>query len=141
MPPPEDMTELDRPMTRRDFRAELDAVLKTLATKEDLKAFATKEDLKAFATKEDLKAFATKEDLEALRAETSAGFADMRAFVEFALMAVRDDMRRYVDVMMEGFRTEFRSLYDWTAATTTTLSSRIDRLETRVTNLEDGSTS
>ena len=51
----DNMTDPDRPVTRRELREELEAVLKTLATKEDLKAFATKEDLKAFATKEDLK--------------------------------------------------------------------------------------
>ena len=50
------MADLDRPVTRREMRAELEIVLKTLATKDDLKAFATKEDLKAFATKDDLKA-------------------------------------------------------------------------------------
>ena len=54
----ETLTEPDRPVTRRELREELDAVLQTLATKEDLKAFATKEELKAFATKEELKAFA-----------------------------------------------------------------------------------
>ena len=41
------MTDLDRPVTHRELRAELEAVLKTLATKEDLKAFATKDDLHA----------------------------------------------------------------------------------------------
>ena len=52
------LKNLDRRLTN------VEQILPTLATKEDLKAFATKEDLKAFATKDDLNAFATKEDLK-----------------------------------------------------------------------------
>ena len=43
------LKNLDRRLTN------VEQILPTLATKEDLKAYATKEDLKAFATKEDLK--------------------------------------------------------------------------------------
>src|SRR5882672_11869286 len=75
----DDMTEPDRPVTRRELRDELIWLVSTLetklASKNDLKAFATKEDLKAFATKEDLKAFATKEDLKAFATKE-----DLKAF-------------------------------------------------------------
>ena len=47
----------------------VEQILPTLATKEDLKAFATKEDLKAYATKEDLKAFPTREEVKDLFTE------------------------------------------------------------------------
>src|SRR3989442_5913053 len=64
----DEMTEPDRPVTRRELRDELIWLVSTLetklASKRDLKRSATKEDLKQFATKEDLKRFATKEDLE-----------------------------------------------------------------------------
>jgi hypothetical protein len=43
------LKNLDRRLT------DVEQILPTLATKEDLKAFATKEDLKAFATKEEMK--------------------------------------------------------------------------------------
>jgi hypothetical protein len=43
--------------------ANIEQILPTLATKDELKALATKEDLKALATKEDLQGYATKEDL------------------------------------------------------------------------------
>ena len=39
------MTDPDRPVTRRELREELEAVLKTLATKEDLKAYPTREEM------------------------------------------------------------------------------------------------
>ena len=59
-------TEMEEVLKNLDRRlTNVEQILPTLTTKEDLKAFATKEDLKAFATKEDLKAFATKEDLKA----------------------------------------------------------------------------
>ena len=54
--------------------ANVERILPTLATKDDLrgmhtagdpKGFATREDLQAFAMKDDLQAFATKDDLKA----------------------------------------------------------------------------
>jgi hypothetical protein len=59
-------TEMEDVLKNLDLRlTNVEQILPTLATKDDLKAFATKEDLRAFATKEDLKAYATKEDLKA----------------------------------------------------------------------------
>lgn len=52
----DDMTDPDRPVTRRELREELEAVLRTLATKEDLERFATKEDLKAYPTRDEMNA-------------------------------------------------------------------------------------
>src|SRR5688500_8623171 len=58
-------TEMEEVLKNLDRRlTNVEQILPTLATKEDLKAFATKEDLKAYATKEDLKALATKEELK-----------------------------------------------------------------------------
>jgi hypothetical protein len=61
-------TEMEEVLRKLDHRlTNVEQILPTLATKEDLKAFATKEDLKAFATKEDLKealkAYATKDEM------------------------------------------------------------------------------
>lgn len=51
-------TEMEEVLKNLDLRlTNVEQILPTLATKEDLKAFATKEDLKAFATKEDLDSF------------------------------------------------------------------------------------
>jgi len=50
------VTEMEEVLKNLDRRLlNVEQILPTLATKEDLKAYATKEDLKAFATKEDLK--------------------------------------------------------------------------------------
>lgn len=102
------MADLDRPVTHRELRAELEA-------------------------------FATKEELRALREEMAAGFADMRAYVEFST----NELKRHFDIVTERFRDEFANLYDWTVATTTTLGNRTTTLEaghrtleTRVTRLE-----
>lgn len=49
-------TEMEDVLKNLDRRlTNVEQILPTLATKEDLKAFATKEDLKALATKEELK--------------------------------------------------------------------------------------
>jgi len=49
-------TEMEEVLKNLDRRlTNVEQILPTLATKEDLKAFATKEDLKALATKEELK--------------------------------------------------------------------------------------
>ena len=75
-------TEMEEVLKNLDRRlTNVEQILPSLATKEDLKAFATKEDLKAFATKEDLKAFATKKDLEAFatKQELNQGLNEVRA--------------------------------------------------------------
>ena len=63
-------TEMEEVLKNIDLRlTNVEQILPTLATKEDLKALATKEELKAFATKEELKAFATKEEMRDLFSE------------------------------------------------------------------------
>ena len=48
-------TEMEDVLKNLDRRlANVEQILPTLATKDDLKAFATKDDLKAFATKQDV---------------------------------------------------------------------------------------
>ena len=131
-----DMNDLDRPVTRRELREELEALLKTLAAKEDLKAFATKDDLKAYATKEDLKAFATKEDLKAYATKE-----DLKAYPTREEMNARfDELHTHFDVVAEAFRSDFNNLYDWTVANTNILTKRVRHVETghgaRLTSLE-----
>ena len=63
-------TEMEEVLKKLDLRlTNVEQILPTLATKEDLKVLATKEDLKAYATKEDLKAYATREETKELFAE------------------------------------------------------------------------
>jgi hypothetical protein len=75
-----EMEEVLKNLNRRLTNVE--QILPTLATKDDLKAFATKEDLKAFATKEELNAFATKEEtrseFETLRKEMKELFSEAK---------------------------------------------------------------
>jgi len=129
------MTDPDRPVTRRELREELEAVLKTLAAKEDLKAFATKEDLKAFATKEDLKAFATKEDLKAFATKEDlklyATKEDLKAHPTREEMNRRfDELHTHFDVVAESFKSDFKNLHDWVEANIHGLARRLDTVET-----------
>ena len=100
----DDMTDPDRPVTRRELRDELIWLVSTLesklASKRDLKKFATKASLKAFATKEDLKGFATKEDLKRFATKE-----DLKRF------ATKDELERglkelheHFDAVAESFR-------------------------------------
>jgi ABC-type transporter Mla subunit MlaD len=105
MPPPiDDMTDLDRPVTRRELR-------------EDLQAFVTKDQLR-----EELKALATKEDLK----------------------AVRDELRTHFTVVAEQFKEECHILFDGLKATTGSLGSRLETIETvhgaRLSSLETRTT-
>ena len=40
-----------------------------------------------------------------------------------------DELRRHFDLTSESFKAEFRNLFDWVQATTSTLEKRLDRLE------------
>ena len=145
-PFPEDMTDLNQPVTVgefREFRAEALAI------------FATKADLKAYATTDELQG-----SLQAVREEMATGFKavrdDMRAMreelrqhVHDQIRAARDDLRTHFDVVAEQFRDEFAHLHDWTLATANGLTKRLEVvetghaarltvLETRVTRLEHG---
>ena len=55
------------------FHPNVEQILPTLATKEDLKAFATKEDLKEFATKRELRS-----EVEILRKEMKGLFTEAK---------------------------------------------------------------
>jgi hypothetical protein len=119
----DDMTEPDRPVTRRELRQELEWLLRHVVTKDDAKAFVTRKDAKAFATKQDLKAYATKDDL--------AAFGDqLRADFQKALAATRDELRTHFSVTTEAFKDEFRKLYDWSLANFGGLSKRVEAIET-----------
>jgi len=61
----------------------------------------------------------------------ATGFAEMREFVAFSMKALRDELRTHFDLTAESFRSEFRNLYDWTLATTTSLATRVEALEKR----------
>lgn len=118
----DEMTEPDRPVTRRALREELEYFFAR-----NLEVFATKDDLKGFATKEDLKAYATKDDLRA---------------------GVRE-LRGHFDAVAESFTSQFGILHDGVRANTENLDKRVRaiesghggrllRLETRVTAVELG---
>jgi hypothetical protein len=140
MPPPaDDMTDLDRPATRRELREELELTRRELreeleltrrGLREELQAFATKDELRkelqTFATKDELQVLATKEDLRKLR----------------------DELRTHFDVVAESFKSQFGTLHDWVEANTNSLATRVEQLENghgarllslegRVTHLEN----
>ena len=93
-------TEMEEVLNNLDRRlTNVEQILPTLATKEDLKAFATKEDLKAFATKEDLKAFAMKEDLQ-----TFATKEELRSEIQIVRKEMKglfSEAKRHASVLFE----------------------------------------
>jgi hypothetical protein len=98
--------------TREDLTAlATQAELRALATKEDLAALATKAELRALATKEDLAALATKEELTELD-------ANLRA--EITAEGVR--LRRHMDVLIEGQRSDIQLLAEHLSAVMTRLA-------------------
>ena len=127
-PDSDDMPNLDQPVTRRELRAEL----------QDLRA-----ELRAdFATKAELQA--VKVELQAgteqLRTEVSAGFAEMRGYVDFSVRSLRDELRTHFDVIAESLRGDIRNMFDWMKANINGATTRVDALETgqgaRLTTLE-----
>ena len=93
--------------------ANVERILPTLATKDDLrgmhtagdpKGFATREDLQAFAMKDDLQAFATKDDLKAFATKD-----DLKAF------ATKDDLKGFAtkEDLAEGLERESKSLREF----------------------------
>jgi hypothetical protein len=95
------------------------------ATRRDLQEFATRRDFEEFATRRDLEEFATRHDFAALEARLDARF---------------DELHRHFDVSVEAFRADIRNIIDFTTATTTSLSGRVETLENnhgrRLTSLE-----
>ena len=104
---PEEMEDLDRPATRRDLVA-LEA-----ATKADLGALQT-----------------AMKDLGALQAAMKADLGALQAAMKGDQLALETRLRRHFDVVVEAFKTEFGSLYDWTHATVSSLDKRVGHLET-----------
>ena len=119
----DNMDNLDRPATHRDLRTELATVAGALRAE-----LATKTELRA--TRDDLRGEiqAAKEEL---RNEMSTGFAELRGYIEFSVGSLRDELRAHFDLTAEGFRSEFRNLYNWTCATTTSFATRVEALEKR----------
>lgn len=121
------------------------------------------QDLDQPATRRDLRAVevSLREEIRAgdasLRDEVRAGDAALREELRQELSARDqrferidqrfDELRAHFDLTADNFRAEFRNLYDWTVATTSSLDARLDHVEkdhgtrllsveTRVTRLE-----
>ena len=118
MPPlSNDMNDLDRPVTRRELREELEAILKNLATKEDLQAFATKEDLKAYPTRE----------------EMNARFDELRTHFHVVAEAFRSDFNNLYDWTVANTNILTKRVRH----VETRHGARLLSLEGRVTHLEN----
>jgi hypothetical protein len=93
-------TEMEEVLKNLDRRlTNVEQILPTLATKEDLKIYSTKEDLKIYATKEDLKAFATKEDLKAFA--TKEDLKEGLALVRREMRELFDEGKRHAVMLFE----------------------------------------
>ena len=74
--------------------ANVEQILPTLATKEELKTLATKEELKTLATKAEIKALATKAELSTAIAPlaTKADLGELRRHMNVLAESLRDDI-------------------------------------------------
>jgi hypothetical protein len=109
-PSSDDMPDLDRPVTLRDLHA-----LRT-ELRSELQGFATKEELRT--------------SIESLRTEMATGFAEMRGYVDFSVKSSHDELRTHFDVIAESLRADFRSMFDWMKANLTSVTNRVEALET-----------
>jgi hypothetical protein len=106
------MADLDRPVTRRELRAELQELRTDLGTE-----FATKEDLRT--------------QLQSLRNEMATGFAEMRGSVDFSVKSQRGELRTHFEVVAESLRGDLRNMFDWMKANMAGVTTRLDALEKR----------
>ena len=78
--------------------------------------------------------------MEELRTETSTGFAEMRAYVDFSVKSSRDELRTHFNAIAESLRGDTQNMFDWMKANINGVTSRVDALETghgtRLTLLE-----
>jgi len=115
-------TEMEEVLKNLDHRlTNVEQILPTLATKDDLEALATKEDLKAFATKEDLKAFATKEELRAFatKAELRSEIGTLRG----EMKELFSEAKRHASVLFERTQEQLEII----AAHVADISQRLPR--------------
>jgi len=75
---------------------------------------------------------ATRRDVRELRTDVDTKLGELRADFD----ARFGELRRHFDVVAESFRADFANLFDWTQSTTSTMGTRIDGLDSRVTRLE-----
>jgi hypothetical protein len=112
MPPPvDDMTDLDRPVTRRELR-------------EELKAFATRE--------ESLKLFATKDEFMALRDEMNKRFDELRTHFDVVAESFRSDFNNLYDWTLANTKILSKRVRHVEVGH----GSRLQALETRVMQLK-----
>lgn len=143
--------DLDQPATRRDLRA-FGASLREEIHAGDA---ALREEMRGEMRASNA---ALRDEMHAgdaaLRDEMRAGNVALESSLRGELrtleerMARRfDELRTHFELTAENFRAEFRNLYDWTLATTSSLGARLDHVEqnhgtrllsveTRVTRLE-----
>lgn len=110
MPDREDeMTEqeLDRPATRRDLRLDVQRLEERLSSLE-----------------------------RHVDDKLSSQSEELRHYLDDRLRNQSEELRRHFNVVAESFRADFANLFDWTQSTTSTMGSRIDGVEARVTRLE-----
>jgi hypothetical protein len=77
--------------------ANVEQILPTLATKEELKTLATKEELKTLATREELKTLATREELHATEAALRA-----------EIRGASEESRRHMTMLIEHQDTKLQ---------------------------------
>ena len=125
------MSDLDRPVTRRELRAELDELRSSFRAE-----FATKDDLRSelAGMKTELRGeLASKTALEAAKLE-------LRHHIDATMKSFRDELRTHFDIIAESLRDDIHNMFDWMKANINGVTGRVDALETahgtRLTTLE-----
>ena len=60
---------------------------------------------------------------------------ELRRYIDGRLRSQSEELRRHFNIVAESFKADFANLFDWTQSTTSTMGSRIDGVEARVTRL------
>ena len=68
-------------------------------------------------------------DRPATRRDVMAILDERQVATRGDLLEFRDELRRHFDVMTESLRSDLRNVFDWAQATTSTIGTRVDRIE------------
>jgi uncharacterized protein YicC (UPF0701 family) len=86
--------------------ANVEQILPTLATKEDLRALATKEEIRTLATKDEIRTLATKDEIRSIKDEirTLATKEELRTEI--------DRLQRHINIVGESLHSDIQLLAD-----------------------------
>ena len=82
----------------------VEQILPTLATKEDLRALATKDEIRALAAKDEIRTLATKDEIRTIKDEIRTLATKEELHTEI------DRLQRHIDIVGESLHSDIRLL-------------------------------